>query len=275
MSDAESTPRVDGPRFSTRLRLEQWKPGLRWFAAEFLVVVSGILVALWLQAWFQSRQQADREIEYLRSLAAELRQTEATIETTRASARQLERASAMLIQSFYPRVVVSEDSIQQWLFQVQSFSAIGLSLSTARALSTQEAGFVQDDSLRTAILDLIEQSDQFHSSQQSGITAFFNYIPRLMEKVSFTQTLTWRYTEAARDSLLRARDLPALPVPAGAIAHPFPVDVAALRRDREMFRTIEGLYQIHASFTRSQGRMLNQVRALREHVERVLERRGA
>ncbi len=32
--------------------------GLRWFAAEFAVVVSGVLVALALQAWYQSRQDA-------------------------------------------------------------------------------------------------------------------------------------------------------------------------------------------------------------------------
>ena len=270
MSAEEPAPRVTRPRLLPRLPLQQWKPSLRWFAAEFLVVVSGILVALWLQAWFQSREQAGRETEYLEGLAAELRQTEATIEATRAAARQLERASAMLIQSFYPGVVVPEDSVQRWLYQIQSFSSIGLSLSTARALSTQEAGFVQNDSLRTAILDLIERADQFHSSQQSGITAFFAYVPRLMEKISFTQTLAWRYNQEQRDSLVRARDLPALPVPDGADMHPFPVDVARLRGDREVFQIIEGLYQIHSSLTRSQGRMLNQVRSLREHVESVL-----
>ena len=274
MSDPGPPPQVADSRFFRRVRLEQWRPGVRWFAAEFLVVVCGILVAFWLQAWFQSRDQSARERAYLEGLVAELRQTEATITGTRATARQLERASAMLIQSFYAGVDVSEDSVQRWLFEVQSFSSIGLSLSTARALTTQEAGFVQDDSLRIAILDLLDQADQFHSSQQSGITAFFAYVPRLMEKVSFTQTLSWRYDEGARDSLVRARDLPTLPVPAGTLAHPFPAEVAALRRDRQLFQIIEGLYQIHASSTRSQGRMLARIRTLRGHVESVLARRG-
>lgn len=264
-------PRGKRTRIAARLRQIDWRPRARWFAAEFLVVVSGILVAISLQSSFQARQQAARERDYLGEVAAELRQTEASIEATRTAARQIERASAMLLQSFYPGAQVAEDSIRQWLFQVQSFSTLGLSLSTARALSTQGAGFLEDRSLRMAILGLVEQADQFHTSQASGFNAFLTQIPGLMEKVSFTQTLAWRYDARARDSLMRARDLPALPVPSNHTAHPFPADVATLLRDRQLFQILEGLYQIHASSARSQTRMLTHVRALRKRVDRALE----
>ena len=275
ITDPERPPQLPATPLATRLRQLEWRRRVRWFAAEFFVVVSGILVALWLQASFQSRQQAEREIDYLRELAADLRQTEASIDATRTAASQLERTSAMLLQSFYPGVEVSEDSIRSWLFQVQSFSSVRLGLSTARALATHEAGLVQDDSLRVAILGLLDQADQFHASQESGIATFFIYVPRFTEKVSFTETLMWRYDDGAGAPLVPSTALPALPVPPGTPTHPFPADIAALLQDRQLFHTLEGLYQIHASFTRAQGRMLTRVKALRERVESVLEQRTA
>src|SRR5688572_25817782 len=42
-----------------------WRARVRWFAAEFLVVVTGVLVALALQAWYEDRQDRDRETAYL------------------------------------------------------------------------------------------------------------------------------------------------------------------------------------------------------------------
>ena len=45
--------------------------GLRWFAAEFLVVVAGILVALALQSWWNDRAARVQEQALLQRLRAE------------------------------------------------------------------------------------------------------------------------------------------------------------------------------------------------------------
>jgi hypothetical protein len=50
-----------------RLRLN-WRPKVQWFAAEFLVVVTGVLVALALNAWWAERQDRHSEEAYLRQL---------------------------------------------------------------------------------------------------------------------------------------------------------------------------------------------------------------
>jgi hypothetical protein len=44
----------------------------RWFAAEFLVVVTGVLAALGVQAWYQARQDAGAEGRYLAQLESDL-----------------------------------------------------------------------------------------------------------------------------------------------------------------------------------------------------------
>jgi hypothetical protein len=50
----------------------QWRRGIRWFAAEFLVVVSGILVALALQSWWNDRAARMQEETLLQRFRVEL-----------------------------------------------------------------------------------------------------------------------------------------------------------------------------------------------------------
>lgn len=49
-----------------------WKPKLRWFAAEIAVVVAGVLIALALNAWWQGRQDAASEEHYLALISRDL-----------------------------------------------------------------------------------------------------------------------------------------------------------------------------------------------------------
>src|SRR5262245_56681388 len=55
----------------TLVGLANWRHGLRWFAAEFLVVVSGILVALAVQSWWSDRADRLQEQALLQRLRAE------------------------------------------------------------------------------------------------------------------------------------------------------------------------------------------------------------
>lgn len=68
----EDTPPAGHPRrWRPALPHVDWRPRLRWFAAEFLVVVSGVLVALLLNAWWAGRQEAAREAQLLGRLHEE------------------------------------------------------------------------------------------------------------------------------------------------------------------------------------------------------------
>jgi len=49
-----------------------FRRGLRWFLAELLVVVAGILIAMSLNAWYQDRIDARSERQYLTLLARDL-----------------------------------------------------------------------------------------------------------------------------------------------------------------------------------------------------------
>jgi hypothetical protein len=55
------------------------RAGLRWFAAEFLVVLSGVLVALIVNAWWTQRSDIQAERSYLTYLVSDLSQAERNV----------------------------------------------------------------------------------------------------------------------------------------------------------------------------------------------------
>jgi hypothetical protein len=55
--------------------MRRLRKSLRWFFAEFLVVVVGILVAIALNGWYQSRADAASERDYLSFLSRDLQGT--------------------------------------------------------------------------------------------------------------------------------------------------------------------------------------------------------
>lgn len=57
---------------SSERRYEVWRARFRWFAAEFLVVVTGVLVALTIGAWWEARREHELEQSYLQRLLVDL-----------------------------------------------------------------------------------------------------------------------------------------------------------------------------------------------------------
>ena len=51
-----------------------WRPKVRWFAAEYLIVVLGVLTAVGINAWWQDQQDATGEASYLALIARDLDQ---------------------------------------------------------------------------------------------------------------------------------------------------------------------------------------------------------
>ena len=72
MSINVSTPEEPGSQVPSKRW--NWKPKLRWFAAEIAVVVVGVLIALALNAWWQARQAAAGEENYLALISRDLGQ---------------------------------------------------------------------------------------------------------------------------------------------------------------------------------------------------------
>lgn len=91
--------RVPGVR--ARLAEIEWRAKVRWFAAEYLIVVLGVLTAVGINAWWGARQDAAAEARALKRLAAEseeiVRYHRDRIERVEASLQRLESDVAVVV----------------------------------------------------------------------------------------------------------------------------------------------------------------------------------
>ena len=124
-----------------------WASRMRWFGAEFLVVLTGVLVALAFNAWWGTRQDQRREENYLRQIHAELLRTEEELAVEVGLAEEMFVKAARLHAAFFATAPVSSDSLDRWL-ELNHADPEPL-LGTLRAIvSTGELNLVRDDSVR-------------------------------------------------------------------------------------------------------------------------------
>jgi hypothetical protein len=134
-----------------------WAPGLRWFLAEFLVVVAGVLVALALSSWAKGRQDIAREQSYLRQLHADLGRNETELATAVEFLDERAAASARVLHRFWAQAAVADQAFIDDLLQPRSTRRFRPVLGAAEALiSSGDLNLIRSDAVRAAILDYVE-----------------------------------------------------------------------------------------------------------------------
>jgi hypothetical protein len=92
-----------------------WLSRFRWFFAELTVVVVGILLALGLQSWWQTRENDTRGDAYQRQVLADVKQTRATYQKAIATDAQLRNITAQLIEALHTRQTLEGEHAMTWL----------------------------------------------------------------------------------------------------------------------------------------------------------------
>jgi hypothetical protein len=171
MNDADAETPIDAETPADAApapRRWNWQPKVRWFAAEFFVVVTGILVALALNAWWSGREAEARETVYLRQLVADLSETERMMASRDSSmARGPHHSVDQLIISFGTTPRPPRDSVATWLLWTAYTVAPRPVLGTAEALvASGDINLIRDDSLRAAILRYLDISRERMAYQE-------------------------------------------------------------------------------------------------------------
>lgn len=92
-----------------------WLRRFRWFFAELTVVVVGILLALGLQSWWQTRENDARGSVYQRQVLADVKQTRATYQKAIATDTQLRNVTAQLSEALHTRQTLEGEHAMAWL----------------------------------------------------------------------------------------------------------------------------------------------------------------
>ena len=258
-----------------------WRSKARWFGAEYLIVVLGVLTAVGINAWWGDRQDRAREGVYLRQLAADLRETERAANEVDAQMHRYERAPRRLAQAYYLADPPPRDSLVAWGLSIFPYRTLRPVLGTAEALvSTGDLALVRDDSLRIAIsayLDgtrggmasIIAHDDQLRRLT-SELALAVNTAPILAE--GFSLLYPEMSTPAALDSPDRAAGGgfgEVLLVPPGAAVRP--VDWDALLRDEQVHRLLSAIVYARTATRFYRDEIRQRSSDLRERVEAEIE----
>jgi hypothetical protein len=266
----EAAPEAAPPPESPRTR--DWRPGLRWFAAEFLVVVSGILVALALNAWWSARADRAQEQAYLLQLAADLAATEAVAARADSLSRPFDRAGTQLTRAVFAEERPPRDSLLTWYLTAVNYAPLPQPvLGTATALvETGDLNLIRDDSLRSAITTYAETSRAFADEQRRFTAYFLEGITPLFGRLTVWEAIAEQTPPLVLDSLAAAN--PSFGLPPGPRRQPFDRDIDALLSDRDMLAAFEQMSIAKRNLLVMRAGMRTQAEALREHVEAELAR---
>jgi|KBSSwiStaDraftv2_1062776.scaffolds.fasta_scaffold291632_1 hypothetical protein len=132
------------------------------FLFEFVVVVAGVLVALALNAWFQDRQDAKTEANYLARLSGDLERTISDLTTfTAFEAKQIEDAALARRSIVQPPPAADTDRLSEAMSHLMTRQTMVLKNSTYLDLvNTGHLSLIHDPALREAIVDFYQVTSQ-------------------------------------------------------------------------------------------------------------------
>jgi hypothetical protein len=160
-----------------------WRGGVRWFAAEFLVVVTGILVAFWLQAWWAGRLDMHRENAFLSQLLADARENERRIEVAVAVDSANEASLARLTAALRsPQQLPPDDSLLAWL-RVSSSAFRPVLGTIGMVKQTGGVQLVRVDSIRMRIVAYAGDTEAILEQIRTLETAVLTSGPQLYARV--------------------------------------------------------------------------------------------
>ena len=256
------------PRWRWKRPEVDWRSKVRWLGAEYLVIVLGVLTAVGINAWWGERQDRTNEQEYLRQLAADLRETEQAMDAMDRYMLPFERAPRRLAQAHFLTQPPPRDSVIAWAAVAPVYETVGPVLGTAEALvSAGDLRLIQDDSLRVAITAYLDDSRGYVRSYERWQASLLAHTGDYVALAPISQIFAEAIGTGALDSLDRADSWQVL-VPPSADVPAF--DAPSFVRDQATHRLMTQFVvdKFNIRLVRSYYR--RDAAALREQVEAAL-----
>ena len=248
-------------------RNPQWRSRVRWFAAEFVVVVVGVLTALAVQAWYAARHDRAREQAYVRQLQSEFSASAARLERALQIQKESELAAVQLQRAALMATRPPEDSLATWAIDLNYYSDPNAGIGTARALiTTGDILLLRDEPLRSALVDVVESTTYAESQLRIWQPYFLDAIDRLDAILSNTRLIAARGFTARLDSLTASRDW--LPEKQKRRSTPAPA-VSAVLDSQEFQHVLRAVRLAAANLRGIQEEQLAAVRAAQQILDRA------
>lgn len=140
-------------RFIMKFMSEKFLLAMRWFGAEFLVVVSGVLMAFVITALYENHQNNQIEAHYLNQLLSDLELSEEALERTMQAQKEAFDARTKIIRAFYKDTdITREEFFDLWSLSQRKHPLAVLDVTARALITTGDIKLIRDAQLRSELL---------------------------------------------------------------------------------------------------------------------------
>lgn len=250
------------------IREHHWRRGMSWFLAEFVVVVSGVLVALAVSAWWQARLDRQHETEYLQQLDADLLATENDMEHAQAALNRRALAAHAITHAFWGERPANDAELRRDLVVPWASARYRPVLGNIEALiATGDIHVIRAAALRTELVAY----DEWAKARLEDINRYDEtyYRPGINSLVARVDPTGANVDEYRKRLAGGAHAFDLSPVAASGSA-PFPIDLEALFKDRVVYNAYMQVGLAHRNQAREYGLILERARHLHAEVYQAL-----
>jgi hypothetical protein len=248
----------------------RWPRNARWFLAEFMVVLTGVLVALALNAWWGERQNRQLERAYLLQLHEDLAASEADLSMIADEMMTRALHSAAVGHAFWDPSSTSAEDLMVSLGAPLSANRTRPVLGTAQALvATGDLRLIRSDRLRSELMSYLEWSQaRIDNIARFDETYYRPGVALISERFDPTALRRLAGNATGRNVDLASFALSMRPAADGAA--PFPVALGSILQDADVYRGYSQLLIGHRNQAFEYGRMAARSRYLRNLVHQEL-----
>jgi hypothetical protein len=235
---------------------------IRWFFAEFFVVVSGVLVAFILNSWWMNIKEHDREKAYLRQIYQDLSVTMGYVEKAQSEERKRVYGGSQFIRSFHSDTLIADSTYIQWTFSLMSFNP-GEKVSTTLSslMTTGDIQLVGNDSLRNGLVNTTEKLDEYY--KRSTIVGYDWLLPNFKTLAKLVEADRMILSTFDKESIkvASADSLSIAPNP-GIFEKPEPLNWAQITGDKTFRHELFYAYIGHQNMLRAHNEMMEKLEEL-------------
>lgn len=254
----------------THIKKGSWRTRVSWFLSEFIVVVTGVLVALALSAWWQAQQNRSFELQYLEQLHRDIENTIALIERHTQAEYESDRALSMLVRSFRMNPLPPRDSLVVWSFSAPNVIVTVPTIGTAESIvSSGDLRLIRNDSLRLALPTFLEANKSLRESMQLFGRQFVDGAREMMTHVDYYGLIQEVVPSSVIDSIAVADPMFALP--SQATLRSVSGEITGILNSAEVYVLFSTMHMAQRNLTAMRRAMLSRNEAMQVLVVKALE----
>jgi len=244
--------------------------GIKWFFAEFLVVVTGVLVAFALNSWWMDVKERNKEETYLKQVLQDIESSVQLMEGAVEFEVSASHAASQLLEVAYSDSIPSVTELNTHALRCMNFEPGSLLQSTLLSLvNSGDLQLISEDSIRIELTALSGELADYEIMRKTITSEML--IPAFKELSSSISPLDINlsmlemeeYAVAASDSL----------VPLPKVEHfkkPQPTDWEILYSDDKFLDRLTFMYIAHLNLRRVHQGALDQLIKSKEKIESLL-----